>query len=96
MKLRKDLWAELQPEGCLEEETAVGIVHDVWLKRRLMRTINLGYRRDPFGVEVAKASPKDWDELVNVITADAENKDTLTTDPKGSLAGHYRSRQKNQ
>jgi len=83
--LRNNLWAELQPEGRLEEETVLGIVHDVWLKHRLMRTVNLSYRLDPFDAESTRASAKDWDDLMNLVTSDADNKGHLADALKESL-----------
>jgi hypothetical protein len=85
MKLRDELWAELQPEGRSEEETAVGIVRLYWLKRRLMRTSQLGFHQDPFAIEVAQSAPKDWDDLVKEISSASEDKASLTKAAKDSL-----------
>lgn len=84
-KLRNDLWDELQPEGCAEEETAVGIVRLLWLKRRLMRTSQLGYHRDPFSVATARTNPKDWDELVELIVSASDEKASLAKAAKEPL-----------
>ena len=84
-KLRDELWAELQPEGRSEEETALGIVRLYWLKRRLMRTSQLGFHRDPFAIEVARSGPKDWDEVVKVITSASDKKAGLTKAAEESL-----------
>ena len=85
MKLRSDLWAELRPEGCLEEETAVGIVDLLWLKRRVMRTAQLGFRRDPFTIQASGSNPRNLDDLVKLMTAASNEKATLTHAAKESL-----------
>jgi hypothetical protein len=85
MKLRSDLWAELRPEGCLEEETAVGIVNLLWLKRRVMRTAQLGFRRDPFAIEASASHPNSLDDLVQLMTAASSKKADLSQAAKESL-----------
>ena len=85
IKLRNELWMELQPEGRSEEETAVGIVRLYWLKRRLMRTSQLGFHQDPFAIQVAPSGPKNWDELVKEITSASDNKISLTKAAMDSL-----------
>src|SRR5664279_1175507 len=84
-KLRNDIWDEPQPEGRAEEETTIGIVRLLWLKRRMMRTSQLGFCRDPFSVETSRANPKDWDGLVALIDAAVDEKASLTTAAKESL-----------
>ena len=85
IKLRNELWMELQPEGRSEEETAVGIVRLYWLKGRLMRTSQLAFHQDPFATEVAPSAPKNWDELVKEITSASDDKASLTRAAKDSL-----------
>jgi hypothetical protein len=85
IKLRDELWAELQPEGRSEEETAVGIVRLYWLKRRLMRTSQLGFHQNPFAVEAAPSPAKNWDDLVKEIASASEDKASLTKAVKDSL-----------
>lgn len=85
VKLRDDLWAELQPQGRLEEETVLGIVNLTWHKRRVMRAAQLGYRRDPFAIEVARANPASLDDIVTLITSAVQNGADLSSKAKESL-----------
>ena len=85
MKVRDEVWEELQPEGRLEEETVLGIVHLTWLKRRVMRTAELGFRRDPFAVAVSASSPKNLDDLVQLIASTAGEKEKLSGACKDSI-----------
>ena len=85
IKLRNDLWEELQPEGRLEEETVLGVVTQTWLKRRLMRTVALGFRRDPFAIEAARSNPKDLDDLAQVIISASSGQEDLLSAAKESF-----------
>ena len=85
IKLRNDIWAELQPEGRMEEETAVGIVNLFWTKRRVMRTAQLGFRLDPFAIEVGRSNPHSMDDLVQLVTAASREEAKLSQAAKESL-----------
>jgi hypothetical protein len=85
IELRDGLWAELVPEGCLEEETVAGIVNSTWQKHRVMRTAHLGFRRDPFGIEASRSNPKSLDDIVQLITSATRNQLSLSTATKESL-----------
>jgi hypothetical protein len=83
--LRNDLWAELQPEGRFEEETALGLVNLLWQKRRVMRTAQLGFRRDPFAIEAGRSNPKSMDDLVQLVTSASGDETKLSQGAKESL-----------
>jgi hypothetical protein len=83
--LRDDLWAELQPEGRFEEETALGLVNLLWQKRRVMRTAQLGFRRDPFAIEAGRSKSKSMDDLVRLVTSAAGEETKLSDGAKESL-----------
>ena len=85
IKLRDDIWAELQPEGRMEEETTVGIVNLFWTKRRVMRTAQLGFRLDPFAIEVGRSNPHSMDDLVQLVTAASREEAKLSQAAKESL-----------
>ena len=82
MKMRDEVWDATQPEDRLQEETALGIVRLMWLKRRLMRTSQLAYYKDS---QSASASPQDWDGLLASITAAATEKGSLSKTIKTSI-----------
>jgi ribosomal protein S13 len=83
--LRNGLWAELHPEGRFEEETALGIVNLLWQKRRVMRTAQLGFRRDPFAIEAGRSNPKSVDDLVQLMTLASGDERKLSQAAKESL-----------
>jgi hypothetical protein len=83
--LRDGLWADLLPEGRLEEETALGLVNLHWQKRRVMRTAQLGFRRDPFAIETGRSNPKSLDDLVQLVTSAAGAETKLSDGAKESL-----------
>ena len=82
MKLRDDIWKTTQPEDRLQEETALGVVRLMWLKRRLMRTSQLVYYRDP---QCATSEAKDWDGLLASMTSAAIEKGNLSGETKEAL-----------
>jgi len=94
IKLRNELWVELQPEGRSEEETAVGIVRLYWLKRRLMRTSQLAFHQDPLTIAMEPSAPKNWDELVKEIKSASDDKASLTKAAKDSLEALNRAIEK--
>jgi hypothetical protein len=85
IKLRDDMWAEHHPEGPTEEETALGLVHLMWTKRRLLRTTQLGFRLDPFELEVERSKPKDFDDIVDAIKSGFNQMGTLCKATKEAL-----------
>jgi hypothetical protein len=85
VRLRDAIWAELQPEGFMEEETVVGIIRLNWLKRRLMRTSQLAFRRDPFGIEAARSNPTSLDDIVKLITSASDERASLVKSTKEAL-----------
>jgi hypothetical protein len=94
IKLRNDLWAELRPEGCLEEETAAGIVNLAWTKRRVMRTAQLGFRRDPFAIEARRSNAKSLDDLVQLIGSATGGEAKLSEAARESLVALKAAMQK--
>jgi hypothetical protein len=85
IKLRNDLWAELQPEGRLEDETVLGLVSLFWTKRRVMRTAQLGFRLDPFAIEVGRSNPNSMDDLVQLVSSAFREEAKLSQAAKESL-----------
>jgi hypothetical protein len=94
IKLRDETWIDLQPEGRLEEETALGIVNLLWLKRRVMLTAQLGFRRDPFAIETGRSNPKGLDDLVQLMTSASAEKTRLSQAAKESLDALKRASEK--
>ena len=82
-RLREGTWAELQPEGCIEEETAFAIVRLLWQKRRLARSLELTLKSESLSTKAAEA--KCWDDIVNILTAASTTKTSLAEEANNSL-----------
>jgi len=62
-QLHEDLKKEWSPSGRTEQETVLGLTSSFWIKRRLTRTWDLGFRKDPLVQEIAKSGKKSWAEI---------------------------------
>ena len=69
----------------MEDETVASIVNLHWVKRRVMRTAQLGFRRDPFAIETGRFNPKDLDDLVRLMTSASADKTELSQAAKQSI-----------
>jgi hypothetical protein len=71
-QLHKDLKNEWSPDGRMEQETVVSLARLFWIKRRLMRTWDLGFRKDPLVEEIANSGKKSWAEIIDYLRDQAK------------------------
>jgi hypothetical protein len=62
-QLHQDLKEEWSPCGRMELETVFGLARLFWIKRRLMRTWELGLRKDWLVQAIANSGKKSWAEI---------------------------------
>jgi hypothetical protein len=72
MTLRDEIWEEYQVKGRSEEETALGLVWQFWLKRRVARAVQLPYHLG-LSPEDRQSPPKSFGDLVSRVIAIADD-----------------------
>ena len=71
-RLHQDLKEEWNPCGRMEMETVFALARLFWIKRRLMRTWQLGFSKDPLVQEIANSGKKSWVEIQNYLRDQAK------------------------
>ena len=66
-ELHADLESEFRPEGCAEKQAVADIARLFWLKRRVMRTTQIGFNKDPMSRYLEKSGKKSWPELMSYV-----------------------------
>jgi hypothetical protein len=72
-RLHQDLKEEWSPCGRMELETVFALARLFWIKRRLMRTWELGFRKDPLVQDIVNSGKKSWAEIHNYLRDQAKN-----------------------
>jgi hypothetical protein len=71
-RLHQELKEEWSPCGGMELETVFGLARLFWIKRRLMRTWDLAFRKDPLVQDIANSGKKSWAEIHNYLRDQAK------------------------
>ena len=71
-RLHQDLKEEWSPCGRMELETVFALARLFWIKRRLMRTWQLGFSKDPLVQDIANSGKKSWAEIQNYLRDQAK------------------------
>jgi hypothetical protein len=72
-QLHNDLQNEWRPDGRMELETVFGLARLFWIKRRLVRTWELGFRKDPLVQDMVNSGRKSWAEFRNYLRDQAKD-----------------------
>jgi hypothetical protein len=84
MKLRDEVWEEYQVNGRSEEETALGLVWQFWLKRRVARAVQLSYYLG-LPTEDRESPPESFDEMLGRVVNIADQHGALSTAAKEAI-----------
>lgn len=71
-QLHQDLKEEWSPCGRMELETVFGLARLFWIKRRLMRTWELGFRKDRLVQAIVNSGKKSWPEIYDYLRDQAK------------------------
>jgi hypothetical protein len=66
-KLRAEIFADLCPQGRVEEEIIDHIVQNRWMRQRQQQTTAIGMHRHAFAKELEEAKVDSWREAVSVL-----------------------------